>query len=112
MPIIQVLVALFLAIGYLCVPATFLHNPFGPENGVFKVIMTIETGRIFDQVGVVDISPVATITDTGNVPGGVVDGTGYDLAEFYRFFHDSLLWTQKRRPVVVTGRPGCWFMSV
>jgi hypothetical protein len=49
--------------------------------------MTVDAGRIFDQVWVVDISPPITITDTGNIPGGVVDGTGYELAELYRFKH-------------------------
>lgn len=37
----------------------------------------------------------------------MADGTGYELAELYGLCHDGLLWiwTQKRRPVVVTGLP-------
>ena len=82
---------LFLGIGNLGIPPTFLHDFPGPENGVFKVIMTIETGGIFDQVWIVDISPPITITNTGYVPGGVVDGTGYELAELNGFWHNGLL---------------------
>jgi len=100
--------ALLLGIGNLGFPATFLHYFPGPENGFFKAIMTIDTGGIFDQVWVVDISPVATVTDAGDVPGDVVDCTGYELAEFYGFWHDSLLWTQKGRPIEMTDRLGWW----
>jgi hypothetical protein len=42
--------------------------------------MTVKTGRVLDQVWVVDISPVATVTDSENVPGGVANGTRYELA--------------------------------
>ena len=104
----ELLMTLFLGIGYLRVPTTFLHNPFGPENGILKMVMTVEVGRIFNQVWVVDISPVATVTDAGDVPGDVVDCTGYELAEFYGFWHDSLLWTQKGRPIEMTDRLGWW----
>ena len=112
MLVIQVLVALFLGVGNLRVPTTFLHNPFGPENGILKMVMTVEVGGIFNQVGVIDITPPApvSITDAWDVPRRVVYGTGYELAELYGLWHDDLLWiwTQKRRPVLVTGRPGGW----
>jgi hypothetical protein len=52
----------------------------GPENGFFKAIMTVDAGRIFDQMGIIDIPPPITITDPGNIPGGMFDGTGYELA--------------------------------
>ena len=89
MLIIQVLVALFLTVGNLRVPTTFLHNPFGPENGILKMVMTVEVGGIFNQVGVIDITPPApvSITDARNIPGGVADGTGYELAELYGLGH-------------------------
>jgi hypothetical protein len=104
----QMLVALFLGVGDLGIPTTFLHYSLGSEDGFLKAIMTVDTGGIFYQVAVFDVPPPITITDTRNVPGGVVDCTGYKLAEFYGFWHDGLLSTQKRRPILVTGRPECW----
>ena len=83
MLVIQVLVALFLGVGNLRVPTTFLHNPFGPENGILKMVIAIKVAGVFDQVGVFNVPPAITVTDTGNVPGGVANGTGYELAEFY-----------------------------
>ena len=91
MLVIQVLVALFLGIGNLRVPTTFLHNPFGPENGILKMVMTVEVGGIFNQVGVFNVPPLVSITDTGNIPSGVVNGTGYELAELNGFWHNGLL---------------------
>jgi hypothetical protein len=51
------------------------------ENGILKKVMTVEMGGIFDQVGIVDVPPsiTITITDTRDVPGGVANGTGYEL---------------------------------
>ena len=94
----QVLVALFLGIGYLVAPSTLFHDFPGPENGILKMVMPVDAGGILDHVWVVDITPVATVTDTGNIPGGVANGTGYELAEFNGFWHSGLLWiwTQKK----------------
>jgi len=83
----QVLMALFLGIGNLGIPATLLHDFLGPENGIFKMVIAVNVGRIFNQVGVFNDPPAITITNTGNVPGGVADGTGYELAELYGLQH-------------------------
>ena len=69
----QIIVTLFLGIGYLSFPSSFLHDFPGPENGFFKAIMTVDTGRVFDQVWIADIPPPTTITDTWNIPGGVIN---------------------------------------
>jgi hypothetical protein len=82
MLIIQVLVALLLGTGYLCFPPSSLHDFPGTKNGLLKAIMTVEPVGILNQVGVIDIPPTITVTDTWNIPGRVVDGTGYELAEF------------------------------
>jgi hypothetical protein len=92
----QMLMALFLGIGNLGVPSLFLHDFPGPENGIFKMVMTVDVAWIFNQVGIIDIPPPITITDTRDVPGGVADGTGYELAEFYGFWHDGLLSNAKK----------------
>jgi hypothetical protein len=76
----QMLMALFLGIGNLGVPSPFLHDFPGPENGILIAVMTVDSVGIFDQVGIFDIPPPITITDTRNIPGGVVNGTGYELA--------------------------------
>ena len=55
-----------------------------------------------------------TITDTWNVPGGVVNGTGYELAKFYGFWHDGppLEWKKGglswRRVALDAGYMDCW----
>ena len=69
------LVALFLGIGYLSAPSPFLHDFPGPENGILKMVMTVEVGGIFNQVGVIDITPPApvSITDARNIPGGMIN---------------------------------------
>ena len=72
--------ALFLGIGNLRLPSPFPHDFPGPEIGIFEKVMTVEAYGIFDQMGILDISPPITITDKGNVPSGVANGTGYELA--------------------------------
>ena len=86
----QVLMALFLGIDNLRVPSPFLHDFPGPENGIFKMVITVDVAWIFNQVSVFNVPPLVSITDTGNVPRSVVDGTGYELAEFYGSLHDGL----------------------
>lgn len=88
----QMLVALLLGIGDLRIPSTFLHDSFGAENGFLITIMAVDVGGIFDQVAVFDVSPSVTVTNLGNVPGGVVDGAGDELAELYELWHVGLLW--------------------
>jgi hypothetical protein len=52
------------------------------------MVMTVDSGGIFNQVRIIDIPPPPiTITDSGNAPGGVADGTGNKLAKLYRFKH-------------------------
>jgi hypothetical protein len=96
MLVIQVLMALFLGIGNLGIPATLLHDFLSPENGIFKVVIAVNVGRIFNQVGVFNVPPAITITNTGNVPGGVADGTGYELAEFYGLKHRMTFFRRKK----------------
>jgi hypothetical protein len=83
----QMLMTLFLGISNLRVPSSFLHDFSGPENGFFKAIMTVYAGRILNQMWIIDIPPPITITDPGNIPGGMFDGTGNKLAKLYRFKH-------------------------
>jgi hypothetical protein len=77
----QMLVALFLGIGNLRLPTPFLHDFPCSKDGILKKVMTVEMGGIFDQVGIVDVPPsiTITITYTRDVPGGMANGTGYEL---------------------------------
>jgi len=43
-----------------------------------------------------DVPPLISITNTENVPGSAADGTGYELAKFYGFWHEGLLSNAKR----------------
>jgi hypothetical protein len=88
MLIIQVLVALLLCVGNFGIPSALLHYSLGSKNGVFVVIVTVDAVRVFDQLAVFDVPPPITVLDFGNVPGGVIYGTGYELAEFYGSWHD------------------------
>ena len=87
----QVHVALFLGIGELGGPSPILHESLGSENGVFIVVMTVDALRVFYQVGIFDVPPSITITDTRNIPGSVVDCASDELADLYRFWHGGLL---------------------
>jgi hypothetical protein len=80
-------VALFLTVGNLGIPSLFLHNFLGPENGIFEVNMAVKVVWILNQMAVLDIPPPITIADFWDVIGGVADGTGYELAKFYGFWH-------------------------
>lgn len=88
MLVIKVLVTLFLRVGDLGILSTLLHYSFGPGNSFFVMVVSIEMGLDLDQMGIVDVSPAISITDAGDVPSGVVDCTGDELAEFYGFWHD------------------------
>ena len=76
----QVLVALLLGIGNLGIPATFLHDFPGPVNRILIAVITVDLAGVFNKVGVFNVSPSITITNSGNGPGGVANGTGYELA--------------------------------
>ena len=60
-------------------------------------------------MGVFNVSPPITITYAGYVPSGVVNGTDYELAEFYGFRHDGLLLDAKR--VVCRGYGSPWMLG-
>jgi hypothetical protein len=85
----QMLMTPFLGIGDFGFPATSLHDLLGSENGILKMILTVDVGGIFNQMGVGDDPPVVTIAYTGDVPGSVVHGTGYELTKFYGSRHDG-----------------------
>jgi hypothetical protein len=107
----QMLVALFLGVGNLGVPSPFLHYPFGLENSVLKMVMNIDTVLIHDQVGILDVSPPITVTDTWNIPGSVAYGTGYELAELYGSWHDGsplCLDMNNASSSDLISRPECW----
>jgi hypothetical protein len=92
--IIQVLVALLLDVGDFGNPAALFHNPLGPENGVFAVVMPVDAVGIFDKVDVFDDPPAVTVTDMGNVPCGGVS-SGYGLTQFNCFAHVASLKRKK-----------------
>jgi hypothetical protein len=91
--IIQVLVALLLDVDDFGDPAALFHNPLGTENGIFVMVVPIDTVLAFDKVGVFDYPPAITVTDTGNVPGGGVS-SGYCLSQLNCLGHGASL---KRR---------------
>jgi hypothetical protein len=95
--IIQVLVARLLDVGDFGNPAAPFHNPLGPENGVFAVVVPVDVVGIFDQVNVFDDPPPVTITDMGNVPCGGVS-SGYGLTQFNCLGHRTS-FERKKRPV-------------
>jgi hypothetical protein len=72
--------AFFACFGNLRLPSPFLHYFPGPKNGIFEKVMTVDVVWIFDQLEIIDILPPATVQDAEDVPGGVVNGTDYELA--------------------------------
>ena len=85
--------ARLLGVGDFGNPATLFHNPLGQENGIFVMIVPIDTVLVFDQLSIVDVPPPIAITDMGNVPGGGIS-SGYGLTQFYYFAHGTSI-TQK-----------------
>jgi hypothetical protein len=65
MLVIKVLVTLFKGVGYLGFPSQFLHDLPGTKNGLFVYIMTVETDRVLDKMGIIDISSSITIKRNG-----------------------------------------------
>jgi hypothetical protein len=101
----QMLMALFLGIGNLGVPSPFLHDFPGPENGILKMVMTVDVGWIFNQVGLSIFrhrSP-SRIRGMFQVVWLMARATSWhsstDLGMTASF------QTQKRRPVLGTGSP-------
>ena len=83
-------------VGNISIPATFLHNPFGTENGILIAVMTIEIVVILDKVSVFNVPPPITISNVRNVPGGMINSSGYELAELHGFWHRDLLINAER----------------
>jgi len=97
MLVIQVFMTLLFHVGNIGMPATFLHNPSGTESGILKAVMTIEIVVIRYKVSVLNVPPPITISNVRNVPGGMIDGSGYELAELtlHGFWHRDLLSNAK-----------------
>jgi hypothetical protein len=53
----QMLMALFLGIGNLRFHPRSCMISLGPKMASSKMVMTVDAGGIFDQVGIVDIPP-------------------------------------------------------
>ena len=81
MLVMQVFMTLLFHVGNIGIPATFLHNPFGTENGILITVMTIEIILILDKVSVFNVPPPITISNVRNVPSGMIEGSQYELAE-------------------------------
>jgi hypothetical protein len=65
-------------------PPSFLFQEcFKAENGIFVMVVPIDAVGVFDQLSIVDVPPPIAITDTGNVPGGVIDGTGDEMTNIH-----------------------------
>ena len=82
MPVIQVLVARLLIVRNIGSPATLFHNPLSTKNGVLVMVVSVDAVLVLDQMSVFDIPLAVTITDSGNVPGGIADRTGFELTDF------------------------------
>lgn len=87
----QMLMALLFGVGEFGVPSAFLHDSLGTENGILETVMTVEVVGFFDQVGIFNVPPSIAITDSWDVPGGVVDCASNQLTELYDSWHSSLL---------------------
>jgi hypothetical protein len=75
------LVTLFLCLGNLRFPSPILHDVPGSKNGVFVMVVSIDASGIFNQVVIFYVPPMPiAVTDSRNIPGGVANGTGYELA--------------------------------
>jgi len=83
-------VAQLLGVGDFGNPAALFHNPLGPENGVFIMVVSVDQVGIFDKVDVFDDPPTVTVTDVGNVPGGGIS-SDYGLTQFYDLGHRTSL---------------------
>jgi hypothetical protein len=81
MLVIQVFVALLLLVRDFCQPSFLLQEPFNTKNRILKMVITVDPVGIFNQVWVIDVPPLITISDAGNIPGGMVNGSGNKLAE-------------------------------
>jgi len=90
MLVIQVLMALLFSVTYFSIPSALLHYSLGTKDCVFVMVIAIDAVWVFHQVAVLDISPAISIADFWDVPGGMIDGTGYELAYLNGFWHDRI----------------------
>jgi hypothetical protein len=81
MLVIQVFMALLLLVRYFCQPSFLLQEPFNTKNCILEMVIPIDPVGIFNQVWVIDVPPIITISDAGNIPGGMVNGSGNKLAK-------------------------------
>jgi hypothetical protein len=70
------------------------------------MVMTVDAGGIFDQVGIFDVPPPITITDTGMFQVVWLMARATSWQNSMDFGIDGLLSKRKRRPVAMTSRPG------
>ena len=96
MLVIQMFVAPFLLSNDFSMPPKLFHNPLGLENGVLITVMANRMEMIGHQMWIIDIPPVVSITDTGNVPSGVVNCSGNRLTQLYCFVHSASCERKKR----------------
>ena len=95
-------------VGNIGIPAAFLHNSFGTENGILIAVMTIEILVILDKVSVFNVPPPITISNVKNVPGGMINSSGYKLTELHGFLHKDLL-SNAERATCLEDIPPLWF---
>ena len=81
MLVIQMFVALLLLVRDFCQPSFLLQKPFNTKNRILEIFITVDPVAIFNQVRVMDVPPLITISDAGNIPGGMVYGSGNKLVE-------------------------------
>ena len=81
MLIIQVFVALLLLVRDFCQPSFLLQKPLNTKNRILEMVITVDPVGIFNQVWVIDVPPLITISDAGNIPGVMVNGSCNKLAE-------------------------------
>jgi hypothetical protein len=81
MLVIQVLVAPFLFVFNFRLPALPFQQLSDSENRIFKMVIAVDAVCVLNQVAVIDISPHLTIPNFRYVPGGMIDGSGYELGK-------------------------------
>ena len=77
----------FFNVGNFSPPSFLFQERFKAKNGDFIIVVPIDTVGVFDQLSIVDVPPPIAITDTGNVPGGVIDGSGDELTNLHGLWH-------------------------
>jgi hypothetical protein len=94
--VIQVIVAGFYFAGQRDLPALPFHQGFDARDGIFETVVPVEMSRVLHQMGITAIPPGIAILDPGNVPGGMVDGSGNGLNNLNGFGHKCHLLSAVR----------------